>query len=907
MTITLPVAVPQSFSTYLNAALSITILMAWLVIDSRGRADEEKPFGLGKREIWENTRLIGTPQPQPPFRAVPAYTNQVWRSPMFIAAEPLSSRLFALLHHGGGKPTQLVAFKDHPETEEREVLLELPGRNVYSFCFDPDYTENGFLYLFSNLNIEAFDGKKANRISRVMLPRGTTKIDLNSEHSIIEWRSGGHDGGGIAFGLDGMLYISTGDGTSDSDNWVSGQTLDDLLGGVLRIDISETSEDEPYRIPADNPFIELPDARGELYAYGLRNPWRLAVDALTGHVWVGNNGQDLWETVHLVRSGENYGWSVYEGSHPFYQNRRMGPHPLTLPTAEHPHSEARSITGGIVYYGLKWSELRGHYIYGDYGTGKIWSIKHDGEKQLALQELADTPLAITGFATTHSGELLVVDHAGGFYRLERQPRTRNAAPFPQRLSETGLFSDTKTHEMHPGVLGYSVIASGWNDGATAERWMAVPDEEKVGFNQNGVWSFPNRTALVQTLTVQRESSLGLAEPFRIETRIMLRQQNEWVGYSYKWNEAQTNAELVAKGGDRTTLRIADKKSLGGFRRHDWVFPSRADCMTCHSRAARFVLGLTSLNMDRVHEFSDSSDNQLRTFSHIGLFNKPYVRLDRTPRSLIDPYDPTADIEQRARSYLHINCSGCHIHAGGGNSKMKLDLSTASEQMSLIGARPQHDTFGIQNAMLISPGAPDQSVLLSRLSRRGRGQMPPLVSGAVDEAAVALFREWINGMQPSAVFVKNWKPADFESGFEIAQEPNNLTRGRSTYDKVGCAQCHRLDGSGGSVGPDLTGLAKRMKPAEVLESILEPSSTIPEEYVLQQFNMSDGEVHLGQVQEETDAVVILRSLSATGGPLRLAKVLIVSRKKLNVSNMPPGTVNTLAKQQILDLIAYLTRE
>ena len=127
--------------------------MAWLSLDSRGWADKDKPFGLVKREIWENMRLIGTPEPPPPFRAMPAYTNQVWRSPMFIAAEPQSSRLFALLHHGGGKPTQLIAFEDNPEAKEREVLLELPGRNVYSFCFDLEYTENGFLYLFSNLNM----------------------------------------------------------------------------------------------------------------------------------------------------------------------------------------------------------------------------------------------------------------------------------------------------------------------------------------------------------------------------------------------------------------------------------------------------------------------------------------------------------------------------------------------------------------------------------------------------------------------------------------------------------------------------------------------------------------------------------------------------------------------------------
>ena len=153
----------------------------------------------------------------------------------------------------------------------------------------------------------------------------------------------------------------------------------------------------------------------------------------------------------------------------------MGPHPLTLPTAEHPHSEARSITGGVVYYGLKWSELRGHYIYGDYGTGKIWSIKHDGEKQLALQEIADTQLAITGFADPFDDCWSSTTRA--VFIDWNATRTRPAAPFPQRLSETGLFVDTKTHEMHPGVLGYSVMP-GWNDGATTERWMAVPVRKK---------------------------------------------------------------------------------------------------------------------------------------------------------------------------------------------------------------------------------------------------------------------------------------------------------------------------------------------------------------------------------------------------------------------------------------------
>lgn len=890
-----------------KTALCTILFAAGQLITPQCWAEDSPTPHLIDRDLWLNTRLVGSPEPPPPFKAVPIYTNQVWRSPMFLAAEPQTKRLFALLHHGQGKPTQLVSFEDDPKVEKREVLLELPGRNVYSFCFDPNYTENGFIYLFNNLNMEAFDGKKANRISRVTLLNGSQTIDLNSEHTIIEWRSGGHDGGGIDFGLDGMLYISTGDGTSDSDNWLSGQTLDDLLGGVLRIDIRQTSTEKPYKIPTNNPFIDIPNARGELYAYGLRNPWRLTVDKLTGHVWVGNNGQDLWESVHMVKAGDNYGWSVYEGSHPFYQNRIMGPHPLTKPTSEHPHSEARSITGGIVYYGRKWSSLRGYYIYGDYGTGKIWGIKHDGNKRLALRELADTTLAITGFATTHSGELLIADHSGGFYKLETQPRIRRGAPFPRRLSETGLFADTKNHKMKSGIIEYSVIASGWNDTATAKRWMAVPEKKTIGFNQNGAWSFPNKTALIQTLTVQRESALGQATPFRIETRVLLRQQNEWTGYSYRWNEKQTDAELVSKEGDKVTLRITDTKASGGFRRHDWIFPSRADCMTCHSRARGFLLGLTGQNTDRMHNFSGKEDNQLLTFSHIGLFNKPYTRPKNSDQKLVNPYNQNEKISKRVRSYLHINCSSCHVHAGGGNSKIKLGIETPNDQMSLIGARPQHNTFGISNAMLVSPGLPDQSVLIRRLSQRGRGQMPPLVSGAVDEIAVSLFRKWISQMKPEIVFVKNWKLEDFDTEIKISHNADNLDNGKAAYSKAGCTQCHRLNGAGGSVGPDLSDLNNRMNPTKILESIIEPSRTISEEYIMQQFKMSDGKIHIGKVQEETENVIKLQSISAIGASVHLAKALIDSRKKLNISNMPPGTVNTLKKEEILDLISYLTHK
>ena len=206
-----------------------------------------------------------------------------------------------------------------------------------------------------------------------------------SEQVIIEWHSEGHDGGGLVFGHDGMLYISTGDGTTDSDGWVSGQDLSELLGGVLRIDVDHPNGTQAYSVPNDNPFVGMKDARPENWAYGLRNPWRMCIDQKTGRIWAGNNGQDLWETVHLIRRGENYGWSVYEGSHPFYLNRKPGPTPPVPPTIEHSHAEFRSLTGGVVYYGAKFPELNGVYVYGDYSSGEIWGARHDGSRVTSLR------------------------------------------------------------------------------------------------------------------------------------------------------------------------------------------------------------------------------------------------------------------------------------------------------------------------------------------------------------------------------------------------------------------------------------------------------------------------------------------------------------------------------------------
>ncbi len=220
---------------------------------------------------------------------------------------------------------------------------------------------------------------------------------------------------------------------ADSDDRLTAQDASNLLGKILRIDVDHPAAGMKYAIPPDNPFLNIKGARGEIWSLGHRNPWRMAVDAKTGGLWVGNNGQDLWEFAHLIKRGDNCGWSVYEGSHPFYLNRQQGPGRFAPPTVEHDHGAFRSLTGGVVYYGHRLPELEGAYIYGDYSTGAIWGVHHDGTQVVWNRELAKTTLDIVAFATSHREELLVVDYASGIYRLVESPPDDSHRRFPRQV------------------------------------------------------------------------------------------------------------------------------------------------------------------------------------------------------------------------------------------------------------------------------------------------------------------------------------------------------------------------------------------------------------------------------------------------------------------------------------------
>lgn len=752
-----------------------------------------RPYGLERRMPLTTSTVEGSPDPPLPYRVRRLYPKLKLTNPVMVVVEPDSDRFLTIVQNWGGGPSQILRFRDDPEVETTEKLMSL-DRCAYDIVFHPKYRENGYLYLGSKgpLAIESAARKMA--VTRyTMERRAPFALDPGSERTIIDWLSDGHDGAAMVFGLDGTFYVTTGDGTSDSDTHIVGQDMSRLTAKLLRIDLEHPDPGREYSVPKDNPFVGREGVRPETWAYGFRNPWRMAIDAKTGHIWVGNNGQDLWETAYLIERGANYGWSVYEGSHEFYPTRKLGPTPLVKPTVEHHHSEARSLTGGLVYYGARFPELQGAYIYGDYSTGRIWAIRHDGKRALWHREIADTQLQITGFAADRRGEIVITDNRGngegGFYTLEPRPKDVKPSTFPRRLSQSGLFRSVKGHVPQPALIPYTVNAALWSDGAYKERYIALPGADpKIEVMPARGWNFPDKTVLVKSFALEKEEGKPSTRRW-IETRFLTKQEGEWVGYSYAWNEAQTDATLVeSKGRDKPfVVRVPrSPEHPDGKRKQVWRYPSRSECMVCHTRAANFVLGLSTLQMNKTHDYGSVRDNQLRVLEKLGVLKvdwaaevqtrlrddarargmtEPQVEAyvakrtaaegqrtaapssllaaapDKLPR-LVDPYDSSQRLADRARSYLHSNCSQCHVEAGGGNAQIELEFTTALDKMRIFNTPPVHHTFDLPDARLVAPGHPERSVLLRRISNRDKGFMPPLATSIVDRQAVRLLEEWI---------------------------------------------------------------------------------------------------------------------------------------------------------------------
>ncbi|HEX5104387.1 MAG TPA: hypothetical protein VFV87_11280, partial [Pirellulaceae bacterium] len=315
----------------------------------------------------------------------------------------------------------------------------------------------------------------------------------------------------------------------------------------------------------------------------------------------------------------------------------------------------------------------------------------------------------------------------------------------------------KDHTPAAGLIPYSVNAQLWSDHAIKERFIAIPGDAKIGFDEVTYpqpspgappgWKFPDGTVLVKTFSMETERG-NPASAKRLETRLLHFQKfpgteeygdQYWRGYTYVWNDEQTDAELLSADGADRVLKIKDGDK---FVLQNYRFPSRAECTLCHTMGSKFALGVTTMQMNRDHNYGGTLANQLATLEHIGLFDKPLPKPPAELPKLADYDDESQSLDTRARAYLHSNCAHCHIKWGGGNAEFKLVSTLPLAELGIVGTPPGHGRFNLDDPKLLVPGQPDRSIILHRMQLTTLGRMPHIGSRVPHESAIKLIREWI---------------------------------------------------------------------------------------------------------------------------------------------------------------------
>jgi putative heme-binding domain-containing protein len=706
--------------------------------------------------------VVGSPDPPPPFKVVRVFPNLKFEHPLLITRYPGGDRLIV-----GEQSGILYSFRDAPDAKadlfidlrkELKTIHMLAGAKeveaVYGLAFHPEFERNRqcfVCYTLRGSDPGQPNLKDGTRVSRFRVTRtNPPRIDPSTEEVVLSYLQGGHNGGDIHFGPDGMLYISTGDAASPNppDPFNSGQDISDLLCSILRIDVDHKSQGKNYAIPRDNPFVAMKGARPEVWAYGFRNPWRMSFDRQTGELFVGDVGWELWESVHRVEKGGNYGWSAMEGPQPI-KSDKVGPTPIQPALIELPHTIACSVTGGLVYRGNKFPELRGAYIFGDWETRRLWAARFEGSRTKEMPEIARPSVRFVAFSEDREGELVFLDQdVGTLHTLARNDGGDQNADFPTKLSRTGLFASTEKHTPADGVVPFQVNSGQWLDGATVERWVAFPGVSSATLYASGKpipglvdWHnfrmhFPKNAVLTRTLSLANR---------HVETQLLHYDGVDWRAYTFAWRDDQTDADLVPPEGAEKELRDGDHARV-------WQCQSRSQCMSCHSNQSEYALGFLPEQLNRPGPDGQNQLIALTTAGYIrraGADGNPLPAFDaasvaREPR-LADPRDERKPLVDRARAYLHANCGHSHSEHGGGSDPLRLQFPTALAEMKAVGIRPIRGDFGLPDASIIKPGDPYSSTLYFRMAKFGRDRMPLLGSEKPDEAGLKLVAQWITAM------------------------------------------------------------------------------------------------------------------------------------------------------------------
>lgn len=605
---------------------------------------------------------------------------------------------------------------------------------LVGLAFHPEFPADPRVFL--NYSVAPTGGEVADIIiSSMETTDGGATLDPSTEVILLRQSRGTyHQGGFMEFDGAGMLMGSLGDGTNQGDpqNWA--QNMDDLRGTVFRIDVDTGF---PYSIPTDNPYASsggspLP----EIWAHGLRNPYRGDLDQETQQLWLGDVGWTSWEEVSLVPRGGNMGWRIFEGN-----NCRQGgadtngngigdlceDPTLIPPVVEYPHSDGNcAIIGGYVYRGTAIPELQGKFLFADFCTSKVSMVDYDDNGDPFEAQLLPGGTGfgnIRGFGQDLDGELYVLT-SNQIHKIlpAGPPPTTGPATL---LSQTGCFNPLDPTEADPGLIPFDINSPLWSDGAAKERWMALPDGATIGLTQDGDFLFPIGTILWKQFSIEGQP---------VETRALVRHNDGvWAGYSWEWI-----------GSDATLLPAGKVKVLPNGQ--SYQFPSRAECLRCHTDVKNFSLGpeLAQLNGDEVYPQTNRISNQLATLDNIGIFTNPLS----TPVEDIPAYAGIEDTHRplvaRVRGYLHSNCSHCHQGEGVTQAKMDFRASATRAEMQVCNEDPDFGNLGIPGAKILLPGNPQASIMRQRhASLDPLVRMPPLATSVVNVPAIADLDEWIS--------------------------------------------------------------------------------------------------------------------------------------------------------------------
>jgi len=366
----------------------------------------------------------------PPVHLKAAFPNLKFKMPVWLTSPPnSSSRLFVVEQKG-----RILVFKNAPSARNASVFLDISREvrtkdgeeGLLCAAFDPSYATNGYFYVY----YIASDPHREILARFKVSSQNPNQADPASEKKLLEIPKhyGNHNGATLLFGPDGYLYFGLGDGGSGGDPDNNAQNLGSLWGKMLRIDVNHRDPGIPYAIPKDNPFVGQKGARGEIWAYGLRNPWRMSFDRKTGDLWVGDVGQNKWEEIDVVQKGGNYGWSIIEGKHSFNPSRKSDA-PLIGPVLDYPHDPKDSeipldfsgscVTGGYVYRGKRLEGFEGAYLYADFTLGWVRALRTENGQVTVDENILEQPDNISSFAEDTKGEVYLLGYSTGrIYQLE---------------------------------------------------------------------------------------------------------------------------------------------------------------------------------------------------------------------------------------------------------------------------------------------------------------------------------------------------------------------------------------------------------------------------------------------------------------------------------------------------------